>query len=94
MSNFNKIKILDCTLRDGGYINNWEFPTQSTKKIITSLIDAKIEIIECGFVSQKNGVEVNSTLFKNLHQINEILGSLDRNIDNTDFCVMINKGEL
>ena len=26
MSNYNKIKILDCTLRDGGYINNWEFP--------------------------------------------------------------------
>ena len=20
----NKIKILDCTLRDGGYINNWD----------------------------------------------------------------------
>ena len=89
----NKIKILDCTLRDGGYINNWEFPTHSTKKIITSLIDAKIEIVECGFVSQKNGVEVNSTLFKNLHQVNEILRSLDRNIDNTDFCVMINKGD-
>ena len=21
----NKIKILDCTLRDGGYYNNWDF---------------------------------------------------------------------
>ena len=21
----DKIKILDCTLRDGGYYNNWEF---------------------------------------------------------------------
>ena len=93
MNNINKISILDCTLRDGGYINNWEFPTQSTKKIITSLIDAKIEIIECGFVSQKNGIGLNSTLFKNFHQVNEILRSLDRNINNTDFCVMINKGD-
>ena len=23
--NNNKIKILDCTLRDGGYYNNWDF---------------------------------------------------------------------
>ena len=21
----NKIKLLDCTLRDGGYYNNWDF---------------------------------------------------------------------
>ena len=87
------IKILDCTLRDGGYINNWEFPTQATKEIITSLIDTKIDIVECGFVSQKKGTGLNSTMFKDLNQVNELLGSLDRNINNTDFCVMINKGE-
>ena len=66
MSNINKIKILDCTLRDGGYINNWGFSTQATKEIITSLIDAKIDIVECGFVSQKKGNGLNSTLFKSI----------------------------
>lgn len=93
MSNFNKIKILDCTLRDGGYINNWEFPIYATKKIITSLIDAKIEIIECGFLNQKIGTGFNSTLFNDFFQVNELIDSIDRNLQNTNFCVMINKGD-
>ena len=93
MKNNSLIKILDCTLRDGGYVNNWEFSLESTKEIITALIDSNIEIVECGFVSQKNGNGVNSTLFKDLSQVNELLGSLNRNINNTDFCVMINKGD-
>jgi len=42
------IKILDCTLRDGGYINNSIFGDDVIKSIISSLIDAKIEIIEVG----------------------------------------------
>ena len=79
MSNYNKIKILDCTLRDGGYINNWEFPIYATKKIITSLIDAKIEIIECGFLNQKIGTGFNSTLFNDFFQVNELIDSIDRN---------------
>ena len=89
MSNFNKIKILDCTLRDGGYINNWEFPIYATKKIITSLIDAKIEIIECGFLNQKIGTGFNSTLFNDFFQVNELIDSIDRNLQNTNFCFMI-----
>ena len=31
------IKVLDCTLRDGGYINNWQFGFKNIKKIITNL---------------------------------------------------------
>jgi 4-hydroxy 2-oxovalerate aldolase len=87
------IKILDCTLRDGGYVNNWEFSTESTKEIITSLIDAKVDIIECGFVSQKNGLENNSTMFKSVEQVEIILKSIDRRMEFTEFCVMINRGE-
>lgn len=44
------IKILDCTLRDGGYINNWNFGVQNIKKIIHNLNQANIDIIECGFL--------------------------------------------
>ncbi len=25
MSNIEKLEILDCTIRDGGYMNNWSF---------------------------------------------------------------------
>ena len=47
----NKVYVLDCTLRDGGYINNWNFGNQTIKNIVNSLVKAKIDIIECGFIS-------------------------------------------
>ena len=32
-----KIHILDCTLRDGGYVNNWEFDENTAVHVIDSL---------------------------------------------------------
>ena len=46
-------QLLDCTLRDGGYLNNWEFKEQDTISIISKLNSAKIEKIECGYLSSK-----------------------------------------
>ena len=37
MGNVKGINILDCTLRDGGYINNWEFGLENIKKTICEL---------------------------------------------------------
>ncbi len=46
----NKVKILDCTLRDGGYINDCNFGYDNLIKIIRGLENAKIDIIECGYL--------------------------------------------
>jgi hypothetical protein len=86
-------RILDCTLRDGGYVNNWEFSTENTQEIIKSLIKSKVEIVECGFVSQKQGKEKDSTQFISLNRVNDLLNSLKVDLSDTQFCVMINKGE-
>ena len=45
------IKILDCTLRDGGYYNNWDFDGALVSNYIKAMIDSKIDIIEIGFRS-------------------------------------------
>lgn len=45
-----KISILDCTLRDGGYINQWNFGRNAIVNIIEDLNAANIDIIECGFL--------------------------------------------
>jgi 4-hydroxy 2-oxovalerate aldolase len=52
-ANFKNIKILDCTLRDGGSINNWNFGSDNISKILQNLNDAGIDIIECGFLDDK-----------------------------------------
>lgn len=44
------IKILDCTLRDGAYVVDAKFGEQRIFDIITTLENAKIDIIECGWL--------------------------------------------
>ncbi len=48
--NYDNIKILDCSLRDGGHLNKSRFGQQLIKKIVRSLISAKIDIVEVGFL--------------------------------------------
>ena len=50
MMNMNGISILDCTLRDGGYINNWNFGNLAVGEIINLLNESNVDIIECGFL--------------------------------------------
>lgn len=45
------VKLLDCTLRDGGYCNKWNFGKRAIDSIINSLIEAGADIIECGFLN-------------------------------------------
>ena len=43
------LKILDCTLRDGGYYNDWRFSKDTVQKYIKGINDSKIDILEIGF---------------------------------------------
>ena len=46
----NDIKVLDCTLRDGGYINDFAFGEKVISEVICRLAGANVDIIECGFL--------------------------------------------
>lgn len=41
--------ILDCTLRDGGYYNSWDFPPQLVDNYISAMKAAQIDVVELGF---------------------------------------------
>jgi len=43
-----KIKVLDCTIRDGGLINNYHFTTDFVKAVYRAACDSGIDIIEIG----------------------------------------------
>ena len=49
------LKLLDCTLRDGGYYTNWNFDTQMVQDLITNLDLAGVDIIELGYKSPVKG---------------------------------------
>ena len=45
----NKLNILDCTLRDGGYYNNWDFSKDLIEDYLKAMSASKIEYVELGF---------------------------------------------
>ena len=51
MNTRNKITHLDCTLRDGGYYNNWNFSIPLIEKYLEVMSDIKIDYVEIGFRS-------------------------------------------
>jgi len=70
-----KIKILDCTLRDGGYINSWEFSNQAIVSIVKALDESSIDVIECGYINDKKGKKNDSTIFDSIESIDNIIDS-------------------
>lgn len=48
------MKLLDCTLRDGGYYNSWDFPLDTIKDYLTAMQVAGVDIVELGLRSLKN----------------------------------------
>lgn len=49
MINSSNIKVLDCTLRDGGYHNNWQFSRKLINSYLNCMSKEGIEFIELGF---------------------------------------------
>ena len=47
----NKVKILDCTLRDGGYYNNWDFTKDLVNDYLKTMSSIGVDYVEVGFRS-------------------------------------------
>lgn len=86
----NSVHVLDCTLRDGGYCNQWQFGFENTKKITGGLVESGIDIIECGFLTNKVTYDQNITKFNTLEQIASVI---PQNRKGHLFVVMMNYGE-
>lgn len=90
-NNLRKINILDCTLRDGGYCNEWRFGFENTRKIISGCLEANIDIVECGFLTNKiSSYDSNVTRFTSLDQISAVI---PKTREGKIFVVMVNYGE-
>lgn len=85
----DQVKILDCTLRDGGYVNNWDFGKSNIDFIIAKLSDAQIDIVECGFYSPRKKYDADRTIYT---RFADILDIAKKNADR-DIACMVNYGE-
>lgn len=69
----NKIQVLDCTLRDGGYCNDCRFGFENEKKIVHGLVEANVDIIECGFLMNTVEYDKDVTRFSSLDEVAKII---------------------
>ena len=59
------IRLLDCTLRDGGYVNDWKFGHDSLVGIFERLVDANVDIIEIGFLDDRRPFDIDRSIMPN-----------------------------
>jgi len=66
------IKILDCTLRDGGYYNNWDFNQELINQYLNSMKNSSIDVVELGFRSPPKKTFSGPYLFTTDEYINQL----------------------
>lgn len=86
----NNIALLDCTLRDGGHVNNGNFGKGTIKSIIKNLVDSKIDIIEAGFLWD-SATDANTARY---NSINELKSYLPDNLGKSKIALMADNVDL
>jgi len=81
----NEVKLLDCTLRDGGYINNWDFTEHQIKSTISNLTNANIDYVEIGYLTSITG-DVNGSQFQCIESASKLLPN---NRKKTKYVIMV-----
>ena len=54
-----KTKILDCTIRDGGYLNNWDYDTILVRDLYSAVSKSGTDYIEIGFRNSEKYVDTS-----------------------------------
>lgn len=87
------VRVLDCTLRDGGYVNDWQFDQKSWRNIVKALIESEVDIIELGYLDQRKNRIKGSSIFYDLNGPESILRDLVSSQIKSRFCVMMDLGK-
>ena len=74
----NDLILLDCTLRDGGYLNDWNFGNNTLTSIFKCLISSGIEIIEVGFLDERRKFDMNYSIMPDTNSVSKIYGNIDK----------------
>lgn len=85
----SEVTILDCTFRDGGYYNLWDFSSDIVEDYLLAMSSAGVDVAEMGFRSLKN------TRFKGpfAYTTDDFLLHFDLS-HGPELAVMVNAGEL
>ena len=89
-----EIKVVDCTVRDGGLMNNWHFSDDFVKSVYNACVEAGIDYMEMGYKSSEKIFSRNDHgpwKFCDDKDIRRIVGD---NNTNTKISVMVDIGRV
>src|SRR5210317_1916399 len=49
-----EIKVVDCTIRDGGLMNKWQFSDEFVKAVYNGLVAAGVDYMKIGYLSSEH----------------------------------------
>ncbi len=75
----NNIGILDCTLRDGGYVNNWMFGCKAINGVKYNLEKVGVDVIELGFLRDET-YYLDRSIYNSTEQFVSIIGEKKQDI--------------
>lgn len=72
------IQLLDCTIRDGGYINDWKFGRNHLISIYERLVDSGVDIIEIGFLDSRRPFDSERSIGPDTKSLKKIWGCVTK----------------
>lgn len=78
-----EIKVIDCTVRDGGLMNKWQFDDEFVRTVYQGLNSAGVDYMEIGYLSSEKAFSRNECgpwKFCAEDDIQRIIGDSDRKI--------------
>lgn len=74
----SQVRLLDCTLRDGGYLNDWKFGHDNLVSVFERLVDSRVDIIEIGFLDERRPFDIDRSIMPDTESVEKIYGLLNR----------------
>lgn len=78
-----EIKVIDCTIRDGGLMNKWQFSDEFVKAVYKGLVDSGVDYMEIGYLSSENAFsrdEVGPWKFCDNKDLKRVVGDNKTNL--------------
>ena len=78
-----EIKVIDCTVRDGGLMNKWQFTDKFVRKVYNALSEAGVDYMEIGYLSSESAFsrdEVGAWKFCAEADLKRIIGDGEKKI--------------
>ncbi|HPR85077.1 MAG TPA: hypothetical protein PLG33_03430, partial [Prolixibacteraceae bacterium] len=78
-----EIKVMDCTVRDGGLMNKWQFSDDFVRGVYNACVEAGIDYMEIGYLSSEKAFsrkEMGPWKFCHQKDLERIVGKNETNL--------------